>query len=1009
MLGLADRLLFNLDYLCWSLARSLGLSVDSYCDLESVDGGTILVASDGSLASLLHVMGSRSMIGEQEFVVLKQRLAGFLGAQMDSGQHSVQFVFMRDPDPQGIRSEIQSACKGAFVAMQRLELELGELYQRKMDMLAEHYCSQETLLVALWTSPACLTRVERRQFRQERGKQAAMCPNAAFAPDLREAGSAIRDVHHSFVLSMLQELQEGGIAAELLDVHAALCASRLLLAPESTGNGWMPCLPGDPLPVRVTQCDHAGDLSALLWPTIASQLFAQDMELVDARTVKIGERVYCGLSMELGPRSVVPFNVFFRRLLNEKMPWLLSLRLSADGYGQVAHKMLVASLLSFMRTPRLVRRSLEMLQAEMERGGVCVGLQMQFCTWARPDAMRQLRERVAKLSRAVQSWGGIEPRFHEGNPAAALAASMPLLRLRSSANPSAAPISDVVGLLPVTRPASPWRCGSFLLRTPDGKLYPYEPCSSAQKAWVSLIFAPMGSGKSVLMNSLNTALVLAADNRELPRIGILDIGMSSVGMISLIREALPSHRRSEVTCVRLQNVRSFAINPFDTPLGCRFPLPSHKAFLGNFLTLLATPTGEEHPYEAVPNIAVMVIEEAYRAMADDGRMPKPYQAGMDPAVDALLDVHGYQCDSQSIWWEVVDFLFGRGECHGAAMAQRYAVPNLAEVAALARDSAVSAFYTGTVPMGREPVAEYFYRAISDAIRKYPILGGASSFSTDARIISLDLEEVAPRGGPDADRQTAVMYMLGRHVICGDIYLRKQHLCEMPERYRDWHRQRIEAIENTTKRLCFDEFHRTETVASVRRQIMLDIREGRKWKVEIILASQRLQDFDEAMIDLATTVFILGCGTQSLQQTVDTFRLPDAARQMLEHLGNPGREGSRLIAWFDTAAGKFSHLLSNTLSAEEIWAYSTTREDISVREWLYARMLPATARHLLALRYPAGTIKPEYERRLALLREQQETLSERADADLIRCIAQEVLDMAPAAGTGSSIARLQDGC
>ena len=44
---------------------------------------------------------------------------------------------------------------------------------------------------------------------------------------------------------------------------------------------------------------------------------------------------------------------------------------------------------------------------------------------------------------------------------------------------------------------------------------------------------------------------------------------------------------------------------------------------------------------------------------------------------------------------------------------------------------------------------------------------------DARVVSLDLDEVAKSGGDAADRQTSVMYMLARYVLARHYYLTEE--------------------------------------------------------------------------------------------------------------------------------------------------------------------------------------------------------------------------------------------
>ncbi len=66
--------------------------------------------------------------------------------------------------------------------------------------------------------------------------------------------------------------------------------------------------------------------------------------------------------------------------------------------------------------------------------------------------------------------------------------------------------------------------------------------------------------------------------------------------------------------------------------------------------------------------------------------------------------------------------------------------------------------------------------ISGAVREYSILSRVTAFDIgDARVVSLDLDEVAKSGGDAADRQTSVMYMLARYVLARHYYLTEESL------------------------------------------------------------------------------------------------------------------------------------------------------------------------------------------------------------------------------------------
>ena len=66
-------------------------------------------------------------------------------------------------------------------------------------------------------------------------------------------------------------------------------------------------------------------------------------------------------------------------------------------------------------------------------------------------------------------------------------------------------------------------------------------------------------------------------------------------------------------------------------------------------------------------------------------------------------------------------------------------------------------------------------------------------------------------------------------------------------------------EETPKRLAFDEFHRTGGAHAVRAQVERDAREARKHGVRLCLASQRHDDFGEALVELANRIWVLGAG------------------------------------------------------------------------------------------------------------------------------------------------------
>ena len=141
------------------------------------------------------------------------------------------------------------------------------------------------------------------------------------------------------------------------------------------------------------------------------------------------------------------------------------------------------------------------------------------------------------------------------------------------------------------------------------------------------------------------------------------------------------------------------------------------------------------------------------------------------------------------------------------------------------------------------------------------------------------------------------------------------------------------------------------------------RESRKWNLSIGLYTQSIDDIPKIIIELATTILILGAGTeQSIADMTEHFGLNGACSYALGHLGKPGPAGSNLVALFRTGAGKSQLVLSLTIGGQALWAFSTTTEDVAIRNNLYKRMDPSEALRRLAVRFPGGSAKSEVERR-----------------------------------------------
>ncbi|HAT7072865.1 TPA: type IV secretion protein IcmB [Legionella pneumophila] len=979
-------------FFAW-LSTSLKQTTESYIDLETADSPTVLVNHDGSLLSILKIEGITGLAGPEEFERLVEGLANSFQAAMGRPGHALQVYFSHDK--QNIVKMIKDIYDPAEATASRLELNLRDLFEERVNYLSQ-YCAEERVYFVLYTRPFNLASDQLKAANKAKMKMIkdTKAPPFKNTQTIFAAVPEIRDTHDAYVRAILNDLDALNVIAKLLEVHDAVHAIRMTGDPDYTADDWRATLPGDKIPVRELN-NFEGDPSDLLWPPLSKQVLPRDAEIIDLRTVRVGDKIYASTYIDLFPKDVRPFISLFSRILPSHVPWKISFLLESEGLSTIKLKGLLAAILSFSSAQnRLISDSVNLLKyIQLNTDEAIVRLRVVATTWAPEGNIPLLRRRSSELVKAIEGWGSTDVSEICGDPFAGFVSSMLATTLNSSAVASVAPLSDVISMLPITRPASPWKTGALLFRTPDGKPWPFQPGSTEQTTWIDLVYARPGSGKSVLSNALNLALCLSGGLMRLPRIAIIDIGPSSSGLISLLKEALPASKRHLVAYHRLRMTPDYSINPFDTQLGCRYPTALERSFLVNFMTLLTTPLGAAKPYDGMADLAGMVVDELYKSMADEFN-PTPYAPGIEEFIDSILEEIGFVRDAKSTWWEVTDSLYSAGFVHEAMLAQRYAMPLLADAASICRTPSIEDLYEKiTAPTG-ESLINAFSRMISSAVREYPILSRVTSFDIgDARVVSLDLDEVAKSGGDAADRQTAVMYMLARYVLARHYYLTEESLNNVPEQYKEYHKQRVLEIREDHKRIVYDEFHRTSKSSAVREQVIIDMREGRKWKVQISLLSQAVDDFDPVMIDFATAIYVMDAGpSQAVEKTSQIFGLSETAKIALRtRVHGPRQGGATFLAQFATKTGINVQLLTLTLGPVELWAFSTTAEDATVRNLLYRHLGPSEARRLLAALFPNGTVTKELEARLASMKQKVGLIEDDEREGMINQLVNDILD------------------
>ena len=940
-------------------------SISSFIQLETSDDEHTIVSTDGSLISYVKIEGSRQIIGEEEYNNIVEASTIKMGARFDRLGHALQIYFTRDPSR--IRKELEKLVFPSRKTAENSDLDIEDLLEERINHL-ERFLTHEECYFVLWTRPNALTKTELSRLKKDGKEKVSNWVNAPNAQYPFAAIEPLRTRHSSYIAAIMSAIHELGIQGSLLDVHTALMHVRSNLFPQHANDQWRPCLPGDNIPARMPT--DKVDASDIMWPTIPSQLAATDANIVGKSIVRIGNQLWAGGDMTLGPMDATGFPILLNRLVEADIPFRISFLVEGGGVYATAFRTFIATIMGPTNAAnKQVKYSLEGLQLTARKEPV-VRLRVSFATWCEVSEQDKILDRLSILLQAIESWGYCQVSEFSGDPLDCILSSAMGIHCAGSAPTGIVPMIEVMKLLPWQRPSSPFEQGSIVLRTPDGKVWPYQTGTNLTTTWFDLIFAQPGAGKSVLLNTQNLGTILSPGLSKLPFVAVIDIGPSSSGLISLIREALPLSRQHEAAYFRLQMSHQYSINPFDTQMGCRAPLPDERSYLVELLTLLCTPPGYEKPYDGMQQLCGLVVDEMYRWRDDKAANaePRPYLPRLEADVDEALQKFNVHLPTDPYWWDVVDKMFELDQYHVANLAQRHAVPTLSDSITASRRPQIRTLLEETaVGFSTETVIGAFERMITSAIREFPILSSVTQFDiTDARVCSVDLMDVAPQGDETADRQTSIMYMLARHALVRSWWMSKEAVGHVPPKYQNYHEMRLQEISESPKRLCYDEFHRTSKSYSVRSQVIRDVREGRKRGVQIVLSSQLLDDFDDDMVDLATGVWVLGTAIsdQAVDDVQERFGLSETAREVIRHkLTGPKAIGAPCLFVLGTTDGRYEQHLYNTLGPIELWALSTSAEDVAIRNRLYNKLGAGRARKMLAATFPAGSARNEIRRRV----------------------------------------------
>jgi len=938
------------------------------CKLRApVDNHTWVTTQD-DLLSVIVLKGARKMMGDREFELATSRLNEKLSVYMKVGtgrQHQFGFAFVSDPE-----SSLPTIRELMTPSLNTARRYGGEGVERLFEDMAQSvalHTTDEFALLLVMTCARGLTPDEQKRmlkWKMERypklSKEVGGKIDDSFSQSPRIGSPLLYPRHQGLLENLLKDISNESVGinilADLCTTHQSAAYIRKFFDKSGFSLKWKPRLLGDahqPAPAV-----RKGDASHLFPIQVGRQIITEPINehFGDAEMVFYNGTWMVPLVMDIPPEAAETDS--FASLadrIGRRIPWSVNFEFIPNGLDQRKVDQLFASFFgAFGDHNKAVKSAVDYLKASKAQGEYIVALRATFMTWAKTQ--EEATNRLSFLKLAVQGWGSSVVSNETGAPAITVMSGAPGFAKRSYAPYMPGPISSFTRMMPFTRPTSVWPKGAMMLRTKEGKPFLYELGTPLQLFWGMVIFAPTGGGKSFLMNTINRSILFGAGVTELPYIVLIDVGMSGTGVINLAKAYLPKELADQCISIRIRNSREYCINPFDTMLGCEEPTPNEKDFMVAVLAAVCANLGDEGD-----KFLSMVIDAAFLRYGRGRPDAKRYQRTMEPEIARAVDELGIEVDAKTSFWEIEDALFDRGEIALASKAHRYVVPVLSDLIEVAREPGIANIWsTAKTPSG-ESIIEVFSRSMISAAGDYELISRETQYDIgNARIVMVDLEEVVGSSKSEEGRKrSALMYLFARQLGAKNFFVKWDEVRSVvPKKYMDFHQRRVNSLFESLKVLEYDEAHNAAGVPALQRLIQKDLREGRKYKTVTIMASQMIDDFPKVAVENSYTYFILGSGSTEAVRGPgglgDRFGLSETEMNCIERdLTGPTSEGAPLFAMFKTTRGVISQLLYNTVSSIEAWAYTTTVDDVRVRDIIYKRIGVRQTLEFLAEKHPRG--------------------------------------------------------
>lgn len=954
----------------------------SLCDLGTPIGNTSYwVTTSGSIMTAIKIRGCREYVLEPSHEEHIEIIVNDLRSQFRSGTTDLCWVHVHNDEIESNIRALENALS-ASRAVSEIQGYNNKLFIDEMVAVMAPHIQDESTLLCVWThkEEASQTKIKIPYLKAE-GAQNTL--GFSYADRLIPS-------HAAKIAVILNAIKSAGMSARTLSNQEVGQHIATTLDPEGNQT-FIPRLMGyikrgiDKSgktdveiegqryflrePANLRKGIKGKDYSCIFPPLLGHQIWNTQPTYERDYTI-IGTRAYSSIMITLSPEMPVAFELLVDALKRQRVPFRVAMHSKTKSPSAItARYALAAALKKLPGNNRLIFDAIRQIREYTANQNPALSLQVVLTVWAPSSDLELLRVRVQQTIKAIGAWGGAQGQVMSDDSIFGLVSTLAPYRQKSVAPACIGPADEVLYMAPITRPSLPWETGGVTFRSRTGKLMPFQPLSDILSHHVYLICGEPGFGKSLCSQVIMIAIAETHD--LLPYMAMTDVGPSSRGTIRYLQSIMSISRKHMIQYFEMRNDESMSINRFDTPLGVRVPLADDFESMRDWVLLGVSDSQTGTTKEGMDALIADVIRLAFERCADSGPRSEPkrfeesvrYDRLWAAHVEPVLQKHSIQLSRNTYYWTLVDHLFDLGEYHSAQIVQRLAVPLLDDLISACVSEEIRSAYR--FELSRQfTLSDYAHQRLIALKQELLVTHLPSQLDlSQARVTSFNLEAVVQNSDSvSAKRSGALFFGLTSKLQVDTFFWNIERVNQIPAKYREYHSARLREIIRTKNIYFADEQHYFTGIEVANRIPDNIATMGRKRGIGVMLSTQLPHHFTQIMRDLATMRIYVGFRTASIPGVVETMRLNETERWILEkQIRQPNREGSHMLIQVDAEDGRYSQLVNLRVGIRKLWGLSTKAKSDELRTAITNEFGYELGLEILALEFPSGEVESEYER------------------------------------------------